>query len=583
MEKGKRMESIMAACLFLKKFKQKTCFMHTKNFSALFPALFCVFLCHGQNAAPTVSITAPVKGAIFQQGQAITLTATANDTDGSIDKVEFFENGVKVAEVTDAPFAYELGFTPPGTYDYTAKAYDNKGSSAVSAAVKVIVNAPPFAFLTSPANNSIFQSNGNLILLARVGDTDDAISKVVFLQNGEKIGEDSSTPYSLSVSNLQPGPYFFAVQAFDTRGGSSVSIPVAVLVNAVPVLVISGPANGSTFPINATINFTVNATDPDGTVKKVDFFINNAKVGTDSIAPYQYEYTSSFFGNYSFIARATDDLGGIATSSTLNFVVNAAPFVAFSSPTSGAKFTPGSVLTLQANANDVDGSISKVEFWQNGVKLGEDINAPYTFIVNNLNSGGYIFAAKAFDNFGASSTSQPVAVIVNAPPTLSFTSPTKDTTLKQSTPLKVTLDAADPDGEIINITLYMDDVKVGEGVQTPFGFTLNNLALGVHKLKAMAIDDIGDTKETKTITITVTKTTSLREIQYQEIKLFPNPVRERLYLQGLQEPIRIRIYDSVGRMVRETNTRSEVSVEGLAVGRYWLITQNGDRASFVKQ
>jgi hypothetical protein len=75
----------------------------------------------------------------------------------------------------------------------------------------------------------------------------------------------------------------------------------------------------------------------------------------------------------------------------------------------------------------------------------------------------------------------------------------------------------------------------------------------------------------------------LREIQYQEIQLFPNPVRERLYLQGLQESTRIRIYDSVGRMVRETYTRSEVSVEGLTVGRYWVVTQDGHRASFVKQ
>ncbi len=562
--------------------KPKTNFMHIKNFSALFPALLCVYLCHAQNLAPSVNLAAPANGTIFQQGQTISLTANASDPDGSIDKVEFYQDGQLIGEASDAPFDYQLGFTPPGVYSFTAKAIDNKGASKISSAVSVTVNAQPFAFLSSPANNSIFHGTGNLILLARVGDTDDAVRKVAFLQNGIKVGEDSIAPYSLSLSNLTPGPYFFAVQAFDSRGGSGVSTPAAVLVNAVPVVQIGGARNGNIYPQFSTLNFEVSATDPDGTVKKVEFYLNNAKVAEDSIAPYEYEYSANTYGNYSFFARATDNLGGIAASSSLSFIVNAPPIVSIANPVTGAKYTPGSVLTLQVNTSDVDGVVGRVEFWQNGEKLGEDLDSPFTFIVNNLSSGPYIYAAKAFDNFGASSTSSPVAVIVNAPPNLSFQNPTKDTTILQSTPLTVRLNANDPDGEIIRVELYLNDIKVGEDGQAPYAITLNNLPLGVHKLKAKTWDDVDEVKESKVINLTVSTTTAMRDINYRELQFFPNPVREKLYLMGLSESTRIRIYDAVGRMVQESSTRSELNVQNLGTGRYWLITQDGQRASFVK-
>lgn len=556
--------------------------MHTKNFSALFPALLCVYLCHAQNIAPSVNLTVPVNGTIFQQGQTISLTANASDPDGSIDKVEFYQDGQLIGEASDAPFDYQLGFTPPGVYSFTAKAFDNKGASKVSTAISIIVNAQPFAFLSSPANNSIFHGTGNLILLARVGDTDDVVKKVAFLQNGVKVGEDSIAPYSLSLSNLVPGPYFFAIQAFDSRGGSGVSTPTAVLVNAVPVVQIGGASNGNIYPLYATLNFEASATDPDGTVKKVEFYLNNAKVAEDTVAPYEYGYSANTYGNYSFFARATDNLGGIAASSSLNFVINAPPIVNIASPVNGAKYTPGSVLTLQANSSDVDGAVSRVEFWQNGEKLGEDLDSPFTFIVNNLNSGPYIYAAKAFDNFGASSTSSPVAVIVNAPPNLTFQNPTADTTILRGTPLTVRLNANDPDGEIIRVELYLNDIKVGEDGQAPYAINLNNLPLGVHKLQAKTWDDVDEVKESKVINLTVSTLTSTRDVNYRELQFFPNPVQEKLYLMGLNESTRVRIYDAVGRMVQESSTRSELDVQNLGTGRYWLITQDGHRASFVK-
>ena len=174
-------------------------------------------------------------------------------------------------------------------------------------------------------------------------------------------------------------------------------------------------------------------------------------------------------------------------------------------------------------------------------------------------------------------------VIVNAPPNLTFTNPLKDTVVRQGTPLLVTLNANDPDGEIIRLELFLNDVKVGEDGQAPYTFTLNNLPLGTHKLRAKAWDDVDDAKETAVLNLTVSNTTAVREVRYTELQFFPNPVQERLFLQGLSERTRIRIYDVAGRLVRETYASQELEVADLGRGGYWLITQNGQRAFFIKQ
>src|SRR5882672_9982668 len=52
--------------------------------------------CGGGGASPTVSITAPANNASFATSTAITVSANAADSDGTVAKVEFFDNGSKI-------------------------------------------------------------------------------------------------------------------------------------------------------------------------------------------------------------------------------------------------------------------------------------------------------------------------------------------------------------------------------------------------------------------------------------------------------------------------------------------------------
>jgi hypothetical protein len=94
---------------------------------------------------------------------------------------------------------------------------------------------------------------------------------------------------------------------------------------------------------------------------------------------------------------------------------SAAPTVALTGPGSGATYTAPAKINLTAQATDSGGQVAKVEFLAGTMKIGEDATAPYSFSWAGVTPGTYTLLARATDNSGASSTSQPVVVTVSAP------------------------------------------------------------------------------------------------------------------------------------------------------------------------
>jgi hypothetical protein len=92
---------------------------------------------------------------------------------------------------------------------------------------------------------------------------------------------------------------------------------------------------------------------------------------------------------------------------------NVPPSVAITNPAGNSVFAAGTNLTLTATASDSDGAVTRVEFFQGGVKLGESANSPYSIVWNNVGDGQYTLTAVATDNDGAATTSAPVVITVN--------------------------------------------------------------------------------------------------------------------------------------------------------------------------
>ena len=93
------------------------------------------------NYPPTVSLTSPQNGAAFSAPAAVTLSASAADSDGTVTKVEFFEGSNKIGEDTSSPYGITWN-AAAGSYPYslTAVATDNFGRVAESAPVTVTVS-----------------------------------------------------------------------------------------------------------------------------------------------------------------------------------------------------------------------------------------------------------------------------------------------------------------------------------------------------------------------------------------------------------------------------------------------------------
>ena len=77
--------------------------------------------------------------------------------------------------------------------------------------------------------------------------------------------------------------------------------------------------------------------------------------------------------------------------------------VLITNPTNEA-FVPAGDIIIQAIASDGDGSVSKVEFYGDANKLGEDTTSPYSFTWTSVPNGCHTIMAKVIDNAGGSAT-----------------------------------------------------------------------------------------------------------------------------------------------------------------------------------
>ncbi len=95
---------------------------------------------------------------------------------------------------------------------------------------------------------------------------------------------------------------------------------------------------------------------------------------------------------------------------------NLPPSISITSPNDGDEFTKGSNIEIKANASDNDGTVVKVEFFNNNNKIGEDTSAPFQYTITNANAGTYKLTTKAIDDDGADTTSQQISITVQEEP-----------------------------------------------------------------------------------------------------------------------------------------------------------------------
>ena len=315
------------------------------------------------NQPPAVSLTAPANGATFTAPATITVSANASDSDGTIAKVDFFAGTTLIGTDTTSPYSISWSNVAAGTYSLTAVATDNAAATTTSAALSVTVspaaNQTPTVSLTAPANGATFTAPATMTVSANASDSDGSIAKVDFFAGTTLIGTDTTSPYSISWSNVVAGSYSLTAVATDNAGATTTSAARSVTVtpaaNQAPTVSLTAPANGATFTAPATITVSANASDSDGTIAKVDFFAGAALIGTDTTSPHSISWSNVAAGTYSLTAVATDNASATTTSAARSVTVtapaNQAPTVSLTAPANGATFTEPATITVSANAS----------------------------------------------------------------------------------------------------------------------------------------------------------------------------------------------------------------------------------------
>lgn len=369
------------------------------------------------NRPPTISLTAPGNGFSVTVNTPLTLSANASDPDGSVDKVGFYDGAVLIGEDRTAPYSWSWAPTSTGAHAITARVTDNQGATATTTAANgtatTALNLPPTATLTAPANNATLVTGVAITLTATASDPNGSVAKVEFFDGSTLLGEDTTSPYSLSwtPTAASAGTRSLAARATDNLGSVGTSSQVSVIVNLPPnvnpTAALTAPANGATLLTGTATNLTATASDADGSVTSVAFYDGSTLLGTDTSAPYSFSWTPAATGSHALTARATDNRGGTGTSASVTVTVNGsgpdtqAPTLTLTSPTAQQTGITGSPTFTVTTSDNV--GVTAVDYQVDGDAVGTASSSPWSFTLpaaSAYTTGVHLVRARARDAAG---------------------------------------------------------------------------------------------------------------------------------------------------------------------------------------
>jgi len=202
----------------------------------------------------------------------------------------------------------EAGYVPPSRINYSIRVQ------------KMLLNAALSAILSLGMSTG---SDASTVTLQWNPVTDPGISgyKVYYspdssgLAGGTSVDVHNQT--TAAISGLDPAKaYNFIVTAYNAAGQES--LPSNVVTSpemSPPTVVVTAPENATS--VTGTVLIRVSAIDNVG-VAKVEFYINDQLLATETAAPYVYSWDTSALapGVYSLTAKAYDAAGNVSLSSS---------------------------------------------------------------------------------------------------------------------------------------------------------------------------------------------------------------------------------------------------------------------------
>ncbi len=266
--------------------------------------------------------TAPIGLALTLDGQPVTPPSTVTgvvgiERDLGAAAQNFNGRRYVFASWSDGGAAAHTIATPSSNTSYTATFTDTG---------PVTNSAPAVALTGTPATGT----TGVLITLAATAtDTDDRVANVEFFDGATRLGEDTSSPYTLAWIPTTTGAHSITARATDNFGLASTSSAAVVTVAApggadtqAPVAALTAPAAFSA-DLSGTLTLSATATDNVG-VTGVEIQLDGSQVGAAGTgSPHSVTVDSNAYasGQHVVRTRARDAAGNLSAwvSRTLHF------------------------------------------------------------------------------------------------------------------------------------------------------------------------------------------------------------------------------------------------------------------------
>lgn len=346
-------------------------------------------------------------------------------------------------------------------------------------------NTPPSVEITSPEDGSMHSGAGQLSLAVETTDADGAIREVQFYLDDAWIGTAANAPFELLIAMPDVGPHLLRAVAIDDAGGRGAAAPVAF---EVWNNLVRSPYPG---PTAHAIPGVIQAEDYDTGGQGVSYHDDDA---SNNGGQYRTDGVD--------IEISTDDDGGFNvgwgnSGEWLEFRVNVQTAGFYQLQARVASLSSSGSLRVDFNGDNKTGSLTfpSTGGWQTWTTVNSPafaLSAGEQFMRITFETGGFNLNWVAL-----------VPTTANQPPTVSLAQPAGGTNFDSPQTLLLQATANDPDGSIARVDFFDNATWVGGDTAQPFAVTYGPLGVGTYAITARATDDVGATTGSDVITFTV--------------------------------------------------------------------------------
>ncbi len=403
------------------------------------------------------------------------------------------------------------------------------GKASVGLGQWTFLDATPRVVLTAPTEGARVEVGQPIPLRAELENVESGVQRVEFLDGLTLIEARTNAPYETVWMLASVGDHALSARAHVVGGEVLASGPAVITVlasatNLPPWISIVTPTNGAVATAGGPLELEAQAVDLDGSIERVEFWVDEVLVGTRHEPPYRLAVDGLAIGTHTLFARGFDQAGAAAESEWVGVTIapaNLPPSVEFFLP-GGSVYELPEVPLFMARVHDSDGSIAGVEFYVDEQLLisliPSAVSDIYRYSWGDATPGTYVPRAVAMDDRGARTEVALSAITVlapNAPPVVEILSPTNGISLSQATNVTVTVEAEDPDGVVEVVRLFIGEAEVRRSTNAPFKLTTPVLTDGVFELRAAAEDENGKVGSSEVVRVRV----ATGALRYQVVDL----------------------------------------------------------------